>query len=98
MNVYLVTKRNVNDAYWMNQAVGRPLLEREFVAAQIDYVPKLNEYGAVPTEVEKTTYYKNNNDGGGASSSNSGSTSSTSSTSASKKNRYNFYRWHQQLR
>ena len=50
------------------------------MSAQYDYVPKLNEYGAVPTEAEATTYFTN-----------------TDSTSTDN-NRYNVYRWYQQLK
>lgn len=57
LNIYLTSKRNVFDAYWLNQAFEKPLQQRSFVSARTDYVPKLNEYGAVPTEVETTTYF-----------------------------------------
>ena len=107
MNLYVTSKRSVGNSYWLNQALEKPLMEREvsgfffeenffilwwffnffhflfifkFVSAQYDYVPKLNEYGAVPTEAEATTYFTN-----------------TDSTSTDN-NRYNVYRWYQQLK
>ena len=77
-NFYLTSKRDVHHAFWLNQAFEKPLQESSFVVAREDYVPKLNEYGAVPTEVETTTYFSDESQSGA-------------------NNRYDSYRWYQQL-
>ena len=106
MNIYITSKRDVSDAYWLNQAFERPLLERDFVSVQTDYVPKLNAYGAVPTEVESTSFYKDTPTPKSDTKSSSSSASSASFTpsnyataaGAKDPNRFDSYRWYQQLK
>ena len=48
LNMSVLGKRNIVNQFWLMQAFDTPLVEREFVGTQDDFVPKLNRQGGIP--------------------------------------------------
>jgi hypothetical protein len=50
LNLSVLGKRNIVNQFWLLQAFEMPLVNREFVGAQFDSVPKLDKAGNIPVD------------------------------------------------